>query len=110
MQAGFQGSRTVLLAAYLVVLAAVLALAYWRVAAPLDAKVMDAQMRFVREHFPRPAPNDVVLIGLDEAYLETMREPIALLHPHLARFFAAMMVGRPAVVGLDNRPQAQPRQ
>jgi len=101
MQAGLQGSRTVLLAAYLVVFALALAFAYWRVPAALDLKVMDAQMRFVREHFPRPAPNDVVLIGLDEPYMEAMREPLALLHPHLARFFAAMMVGKPAVVGLD---------
>ena len=101
MQAGLHGSRAALVAAYAVVLVAAIAVAFWRVTAPLDLKVMDAQMRFLREHFPRPAPNDVVLVGLDEPYLEAMREPVALLHPHLARFFAAMMVGKPSVVGLD---------
>ena len=58
-------------------------------------------MRFLRESFPRPAGNDVVLVGLDEPFLESMREPLALLHPHLARFLAAMTLAKPSVVGLD---------
>jgi class 3 adenylate cyclase/CHASE2 domain-containing sensor protein len=87
--------------AYLGVMVAAAAAAYFHVAAPLDRKVMDAQMRFLREASPRPVANDVVLVGLDEPFIESMREPVALLHPHLARFLAAMSVARPSVVGLD---------
>jgi len=101
MAVGVRGSRAVMTAAYLVVLALAAAAAYWRLPAALDRKVMDAQMRFLRESYPRPVTNDVVLVGLDEPFLESMREPIALLHPHLARFLAAMMLGKPAVVGMD---------
>jgi len=101
MAVGVRGSRAVMMAAYFVVLAAAAVAAYWRLAAPLDLKVMDAQQRFLRENFPRPAANDVVLVGLDEPFLESMREPVALLHPHLARFLAAMALAKPAVVGLD---------
>src|SRR5258706_4647486 len=101
MAVGVRGSRAVMMAAYFVVLAAAAAAAYWRLPAALDLKVMDAQMRFLRESFPRPAGNDVVLVGLDEPFLESMREPLALLHPHLARFLAAMTLAKPAVVGLD---------
>ncbi|HUQ25331.1 MAG TPA: adenylate/guanylate cyclase domain-containing protein [Burkholderiales bacterium] len=101
MAVGVRGSRAVMTAAYLVVLAAAAAAAYWRLPAALDLKVMDAQMRFLREKFPRPAGNDVVLVGLDEPFLESMREPLALLHPHLARFLAAMTLAKPSVVGLD---------
>src|SRR5580765_284245 len=101
MAVGVRGSRAIMMAAYCVVLAAAAAAAYGRFPAALDLKVMDAQQRFLREIFPRPAANDVVLVGLDEPFLESMREPIALLHPHLARFLAAMSVGKPAVVGLD---------
>jgi len=101
MAVGVRGSRAIMTAAYCVVLAAAAAAAYWRLPAALDLKVMDAQQRFLRESFPRPAANDVVLVGLDEPFLESMREPVALLHPHLARFLAAMSVGKPAVVGLD---------
>jgi class 3 adenylate cyclase/CHASE2 domain-containing sensor protein len=43
----------------------------------------------------------VVLVGLDEPFIESMREPLALLHPHLARFLAAMAAAKPAAVGLD---------
>jgi class 3 adenylate cyclase/CHASE2 domain-containing sensor protein len=88
-------------AIYCVVLAAAAVMTFLQVAAPLDRKVMDAQMRFLRESFPRPVANDVALVGLDEPFLESMREPVALMHPHLARFLAAMAVARPAVVGLD---------
>jgi adenylate cyclase len=101
MAVGVRGSRAVMTAAYFVVLAAAAAAAYWRLPQALDLKVMDAQMRFLRENFPRPAANDVVLVGLDEPFLESMREPVALLHPHLARFLAAMARAKPAVVGLD---------
>src|SRR5260370_11281805 len=101
MLAGALGRRTVMLVAYLAVLAAALATALWRLPAALDFKLMDAQQRFLREHYPRPAANDVVLVGLDEAFLESVREPVALLHPHLARFLAAMTLAQPAVVGLD---------
>src|SRR5215813_12526788 len=86
---------------YLAVLAAAAAAAYFHVAAPLDRKLRDAQMRFLRENSLRPVANDVVLVGLDEPFIESMREPIALLHPHLARFLAAMSLAKPTVVGLD---------
>ena len=101
MAVGVRGSRAVMMAAYFVVLAAAAAAAYWRLPAALDLKVMDAQMRFLRENFPRPAGNDVAIVGLDEPFLESMREPLALLHPHLARFLAAMALAKPTVVGLD---------
>src|SRR5712675_1987607 len=87
--------------AYLAVLAAAAAAAYFHVAAPLDRKIRDAQMRFLRENFLRPVSHDVVLVGIDEPFIESMREPVALLHPHLAQFLAAMSVARPTVVGLD---------
>jgi len=101
MAVGERGSRAVMTAAYFVVLVAAAAAAYWRLPAALDLKIADTQMRFLRENFPRPAGNDVVLVGLDEPFLESMREPLALLHPHLARFLAAMAIAKPAVVGLD---------
>lgn len=101
MAVGVRGSRAMMTAAYFVVLAAAAAAAYWQLPAALDLKVMDAQMRYLRENFPRPVANDVVIVGLDEPFLESMREPLALLHPHLARFLAAMSIAKPVVVGLD---------
>ncbi len=87
--------------AYVALLAAALAAQYWRVAAPLDLGLMDRQTRFLREHFPRPAGNDVVVVGIDEAFLDSVREPVALMHPHLAKFLSAMAAAGPSVVGFD---------
>src|SRR4051812_10808802 len=103
MQLGFESvrRRAAMYAAYAIVLVAALAAAYWHVAAPLDVKLLDAQQRYLREHHPRPAGTDVVVVGLDEAFLSSGGEPIALLHAHIARFLAAMSLARPAVVGMD---------
>lgn len=89
-------------AAFAALVALALIAAHYRVLAPLDHAVSDAQQRFVRSSgYARPAANEVVVVGLDEAFLESVREPIALLHPHLARFLAAMNAARPSVVGFD---------
>jgi adenylate cyclase len=88
-------------AAYAALLALALVLAHYRVVAPLDHLISDAQTRFVRDHYPRPVANEVVVVGLDEAFLDSVREPIALMHPHIARFLSAMTAAKPSVVGFD---------
>jgi len=87
MAVGERGSRAVMTAAYFVVLVAAAAAAYWRLPAALDRKVMDAQMRFLRENFPRPAGNDVVLVGLDESFLDR-------LHPTLHHDYRKALADR----------------
>src|SRR3954470_15321605 len=84
MDAGTLGRPGVLLAAYAALLALVAAALYYRLPAPLDAIVSDAQVRSVRAQYPRPAANEVVVGAIEEPFLESVREPIALLHPHIA--------------------------
>jgi class 3 adenylate cyclase/CHASE2 domain-containing sensor protein len=72
----------------------------FRVGATWDMKLLDAQFRVLRTHFPRPAP-EVVLVGIDEATVAQFPEPMTLWHPHLARFLQAMARARPAAVGFD---------
>ncbi len=67
----------------------------------LDAKILDAQFRWLRAAAPKPVANDVVIVGIDENTTRELFEPIALWHPHLGKFFEAMARARPAVVGLD---------
>src|SRR6267142_2664777 len=61
--------------AYLAVLVAAAAAAYFHVAAPLDRKVRDAQMRFLRENFPRPVSHDVVLPSRSYRFLAPVDQP-----------------------------------
>jgi len=90
-----------MLLAFAMLFALAMGTTLWRVATPLDLSMLDFQMRFLRDNMARPAGNDVVVVGIDEAFLEAVREPVALMHPHLAKFLAAMMVAKPSVVGLD---------
>ena len=65
-----------------------------------DGLMLDAQMRWLAGHFPVHLPEDVVVIGIDEADFESIAEPYALWHQHLGRLLSALGDARPAVVGL----------
>jgi class 3 adenylate cyclase len=65
-----------------------------------DLKVIDQQFRLLRKYFPAAAP-EVVVIGIDEATVARMPEPLALWHPHLGKLLKGVAGARPAVVGVD---------
>jgi CHASE2 domain-containing sensor protein len=68
-------------------LVAVVIAALSMLAAPLvDTRLLDAQFEFNRLYFPQPVANDVVLVGIDEAFLDTVEEPLSLSHRYLAEF------------------------
>jgi adenylate cyclase len=66
----------------------------------LDQSLYDGQTRWLRARMPSTLPQDVVVIGLDEAAYESIPEPTALWHTHLAALFAGLSAAQPAVVGL----------
>lgn len=71
-------------------------------AAPVfDARLLDAQFEFNRQYFPQPVANDVVLVGIDEAFLDTVDEPLSLSHRYLAEFLGAASDAGATVIGLD---------
>lgn len=67
---------------------------------PLDSALYDQQSRWLRALGPGRLPQDVVVIGLDEAAFENLPEPYALWHRHLGRLFMGLARARPAVVGV----------
>jgi len=84
----------------LLVAAAIAALSL--LAAPLvDTRLLDAQFEFNRRYFPQPVANDVVLVGIDEAFLDTVEEPLTLSHRYLAEFLGAASDAGATVIGLD---------
>lgn len=72
--------------------------------ARLERYAFDTQMQVLRDHWPRPLGNDVVLIGIDEGSEEAFTEPVALWHMHFARLFAALAQAKPRAVGVDVVP------
>jgi len=65
-----------------------------------DQYLYDAQTRWLRVHAPSTLPQDVVVIGLDEAAYESIPEPFALWHRHLGELLTGLAAAKPAVVGL----------
>ena len=96
--------RTTLLMALLpVALLAAIGLAAYRLelAGGLENAFLDGLFRFNRLHREQPVRVEPVIVGIDEAFLESIDEPLTLSHFHLARFLDAMVRARPQSVGLD---------
>lgn len=72
--------------------------------ARLERAAFDSQMQVLREHWPRPIDDDVVLVGIDEGSEEVFTEPVALWHQHFARLLAALDDARPRAIGIDVVP------
>lgn len=71
-------------------------------AAPaLDLRLLDAQFALNRAWFPQAVQNDVVLVGIDEAFLDTVEEPLTLSHRYLAAFLDASSAAGARVIALD---------
>ena len=68
---------------------------------PIDRQLLDIQFRFLRAHALRPAPNEVVIVGIDDATTRELREPLTLWHPHVGKFLQAVASSGATAVGLD---------
>ncbi len=75
--------------------------------ARLERAAFDTQMHVLRERWPRPVANDVVLVGIDEGSEELFVEPLALWHLHFARLLGALGEGGPRAIGVDVVPPAR---
>ena len=91
--------RDLWLLALLAALAAALQLA--GAFARLEHPARDAGFRLLRAIGPQPIANDLVLVAVDEAFLESTPEPLTLIHPYLGRVMSGLALARPSVVGLD---------
>ncbi|WP_288105813.1 adenylate/guanylate cyclase domain-containing protein [Limnobacter sp.] len=67
---------------------------------PLDRFILDQLQAFNRSHYPKPAP-PVVIVGLDESFLNAMPVPLSLSHFELADALQAISAGGARVIGMD---------
>ena len=82
------------------VLAAV-AISFSQLSDSVSRKILDRQFAFLRESYPHPIDNDVVVVGIDEATFKTFKEPYALWHPHFGKFLQALSRAKPSVLGVE---------
>lgn len=78
---------------------------------PLHHAGFDALSRLARSGALRASTLEPVVVGMDDAYVDARREPLALMHEDLALFFDALRQAGARAVGVDIiLPQKSARQ
>jgi adenylate cyclase len=67
----------------------------------LDDSLLDREWRILRKFDPRPAPDDILIIGIDPASVNEIPEPPGLWHEPLGRVLARVAAAKPRAIGLD---------
>jgi adenylate cyclase len=67
----------------------------------IDAKLLDGQFAINRHWFPQTVAQDVLVVGIDDAFADSVEEPLALSHRYLAEFLLSASEAGATVIGLD---------
>lgn len=101
MQIRDEGGPTARALAVAAMALAGLALSLTPLADRLDNALLDAQWRILRRFDRIPAPDDIAIVGIDEASLSAIPEPPALWHAALGRVLTRLARARPRAIALD---------
>jgi adenylate cyclase len=71
------------------------------IAQPLDRRASDLGFALLSKVLPAPPAHDMAIVGLDEATLAAMPEPLALMHKQLGTLLEALAVSGARAVALD---------
>nr|WP_315485969.1 adenylate/guanylate cyclase domain-containing protein [uncultured Undibacterium sp.] len=77
------------------------ALTHTRLGQNIDYALYDKQVELSRQYFPQTVQVDPVIVGLDEAFIDSIDEPLSLSHQHLARVLEIISASGAMVIGLD---------
>src|SRR5258707_2131289 len=67
----------------------------------LDHALLDWEWRLLRGFDRRPAPEDIFIVGIDPATVNSIPEPPALWHASLGRALTRIAAAKPRAIGLD---------
>ncbi len=82
-------------------LSMVAVLTHTRLGLSLDAVLYDKALALSRHYFPQAVAIDPVIVGLDEAFVDSIHEPVSLSHQHLARTLELISEAGASVIGID---------
>lgn len=71
------------------------------IAGRLDALALDAAWSVLRAFDPRPAPDDIVIVGIDEATVRAVPQPIGVWNEPLGEVLVRIASARPRAIALD---------
>ncbi|HEX4330732.1 MAG TPA: CHASE2 domain-containing protein [Usitatibacter sp.] len=70
-------------------------------ATALDNRLLDLDWRVLRATVPAPAPDDIVIVGIDRATIEAIPAPPGLWHEQLGAALTRIAAARPRAIGFD---------
>jgi CHASE2 domain-containing sensor protein len=86
--------------AVLVLAIAGFAFSFTPLAARLDASILDREWAVLRAVAPRPAPDDIVIVGVDEASVRAVPEPVGAWNEPLGEVLVRIASGEPRAIAL----------
>lgn len=67
----------------------------------IDLALRDTQFSLLRQFAPKPAPDDILIVGVDEATFKAIPEPLGMWHEPLALALQKIAAAGPRAIGLD---------
>jgi len=66
-----------------------------------DNALLDLEWSLLRKFAPRPAPDDIIIVGVDDASVRAVDAPPGLWHEPLGRALERIAATKPRAIGLD---------
>ncbi len=66
-----------------------------------DLALLDAQFSFLRNFNPRASPDDIIVVGIDEATFRAIPEPLGMWHASLGKVLTKVASAKPKAIGID---------
>jgi len=86
--------------AVLVLAIAGFAFSFTPLAARMDASILDREWAVLRAAAPRPAPDDIVIVGVDEASVRAVPEPVGAWNEPLGEVLVRIASAQPRAIAL----------
>ena len=71
------------------------------VAERIDLVLLDVEFDLLRKFDPKSAPDDIIIVGIDDRTFREIPEPLGLWHEPLGRVLAKLASAKPRAIGLD---------
>lgn len=71
------------------------------VAARLDDALLDLEWVLLRKFAPKPAPDDILIVGVDEMSVRTIDAPPGLWHEPIGLVLERIAAAKPRAIGID---------
>lgn len=78
-----------------------LVFAWTPLAERIDLALLDAEYAFLRKVAPKPAPDDIIIVGVDDATFKAIPEPLGMWHEPLGKALEKIASAKPKAIGLD---------